>query len=107
ASVYLAELFQMTGRDREAREHYRTSIERIPDHEGLRTSYARFVAIRADSVARDVAEAVGVAEQATRRSPTDGDLWNTLGAAYYRAGRWDDAIAALERSARLRSDGGE
>ena len=38
-------------------------------------------------------------------SPTEAAYWTTLGAAYYRAGDWKEAVAALEKSSEL-PDGG-
>jgi serine/threonine protein kinase len=45
------------------------------------------------------------AKQATEKSPSKGDLWNTLGTAQYRLGNWQEAVAALEKSRTLRSGG--
>ena len=33
-----------------------------------------------------------------QNSPKVRDVWTTLGVAHYRAGAWNDAIAALEKS---------
>ena len=41
---------------------------------------------------------------ATTILPDEGNYWNTLGAAHYRAGEWDDARDALNRSMKLRND---
>jgi tetratricopeptide (TPR) repeat protein len=49
--------------------------------------------------------AVELAKQAVRLVPTDGDFWNTLGVAHYRAGNWKDAIAALEKARELSAGG--
>ena len=53
---------------------------------------------------RDVSRAILLAEKAVERAPECGTYWNTLGIAYFRAGDWKAAIAALERS--IASDGG-
>jgi tetratricopeptide (TPR) repeat protein len=50
--------------------------------------------------------AVALAERAIAAQPGDGNLWNTVGVARYRYGRWKEAIAALEKSMELR-DGGK
>jgi serine/threonine protein kinase/WD40 repeat protein len=42
---------------------------------------------------------------ACRNAPTEGTLTNTLGAAYYRTGRYDEALAAMTRSAELKTRG--
>jgi WD40 repeat protein len=41
---------------------------------------------------------VALAEQAVAQDEADFNLFNTLGVAYYRAGRYQDAIIALEKS---------
>src|SRR5262249_40782612 len=41
----------------------------------------------------------------TGRDPRVGGFWNTRGVAHYRAGEWEEAVAALERSIQL--DGGD
>jgi serine/threonine protein kinase len=46
-----------------------------------------------------------MAKQATERNPRNGDHWNTLGVAHFRAGNWKESIAALEQSRTLRSGG--
>jgi tetratricopeptide (TPR) repeat protein len=51
---------------------------------------------------RNPREAVKHARRATVIQPEDGNYWNTLGAAHYRAGEWEDAKAALMRSMALR-----
>ena len=47
------------------------------------------------------AEAVRLAEKATKLAPTFANNWNTLGLARYRAGDYRGAIAALEKSEEL------
>jgi serine/threonine protein kinase/uncharacterized protein HemY len=54
---------------------------------------------------RDALRAVELAQKAVELAPEVGDYWNTLGAAQYRAGNWQGAIAALERSMELRRGG--
>lgn len=46
-----------------------------------------------------------MAKKATEKAPQNRDHWNTLGAAYYRAGNWQKSIAALEKSRALRAGG--
>ncbi len=47
---------------------------------------------------RDISRAILLAEKAVERAPECGAYRNTLGIAYFRAGDWKAAIAALERS---------
>ena len=48
---------------------------------------------------------MGFARRATDVTPTDANVWNTLGVALYVSGEWKDARDALSRSVEL-SDGG-
>ena len=52
-----------------------------------------------------VREAVSLAGRATELQPDNASLWNTLALARYRARDWPGALAAIERSMRLRSGG--
>jgi serine/threonine-protein kinase len=54
---------------------------------------------------RDPGRAVSVAKEAVEMNPQEGNYHNTLGVALYRAERWEDAIAALEKSMKLRKGG--
>jgi serine/threonine protein kinase/Flp pilus assembly protein TadD len=55
--------------------------------------------------ARNPARAVELATRAVELAPAYGEAWNTLGVAQYRAGDWNSAIKAFEKSMDLR-DGG-
>jgi uncharacterized protein HemY len=66
---------------------------------------AWFYATSPDAKLRDAEMAVRFAKQAVEIAPKEGTLWNTLGAAHYRAGNWKDAIAGLEKSMELRKGG--
>ena len=50
-------------------------------------------------------QAVTLAEEATAKAPQDGNCWNTLGAARYRAGDRKGAVEALHKSMELRNGG--
>ena len=54
---------------------------------------------------RDPARAVELATKAVALEPTSGEFWRTLGAARYRAGNWQDAIAALNKKMSLEGGG--
>src|SRR6185436_14276713 len=49
--------------------------------------------------------AVCLAEEALRLKPQDDAFYNTLGAAFYRAERCQEAVATFERSVELRKGG--
>lgn len=54
---------------------------------------------------RDAAWAVGLAKKAVELAPKQGNIWNTLGVAHYRAGDWPAARTALQTSMEFRSGG--
>jgi uncharacterized protein HemY len=54
-----------------------------------------------DSKFRDPKRAVELAKKAVKLAPKEGNYWNTLGVAQYRASDWKEAIAALEKSIEL------
>jgi tetratricopeptide (TPR) repeat protein len=53
----------------------------------------------------DAIRAVDLARNATELAPKDGNIWNTLGVAQYRAGQWQNAIETLVKSMELRNGG--
>jgi tetratricopeptide (TPR) repeat protein len=63
------------------------------------------LATSADPARRDPALAIAITEKAVELRPEDGNIWNTLGVARYRASEYPGARADLERSAALRPDG--
>jgi serine/threonine protein kinase/tetratricopeptide (TPR) repeat protein len=69
-----------------------------PDTLASLNGLARLLAMCADPKIRNPSRAVALARQAVERAPRLGHFWNTLGAAYYRAGDWKAAITALSRS---------
>jgi hypothetical protein len=54
---------------------------------------------------RDPPEALRLAQRAVEVEPQQGNFWNTLGVAFYRAGELDEAKKALEKSLELRNAG--
>ncbi len=108
-----------SGRFSEARDCYREAIELVdslPDDAPLDTRRRASVALALNNLAwleatcsdvsfRNAREAVRHARRATVLRPEVGNYWNTLGAAHYRAGQWQDAKAALTQSMALRTDG--
>jgi serine/threonine protein kinase/WD40 repeat protein len=74
--------------------------------EGVESNHqAWLLANNPDTNQRDPARAVKLAQKALEQAPKEGNYWNTLGAALYRAGEWSPAIAALEKSMGLRNGG--
>jgi tetratricopeptide (TPR) repeat protein/serine/threonine protein kinase len=66
---------------------------------------AWILATSSEIARRDPQRAVALATKAVELSPTEGSLWNTLGAAHYRTGDWTAAGNALNKSMELRNGG--
>jgi len=66
---------------------------------------AWLMATCSDNKFRDPQGAITYAKRAIGVVPTDGNAWNTLGVAYYRAGELEEAKNALYRSMELRNEG--
>jgi len=58
-----------------------------------------------ETMLRDPVAAVRHARRAVDLQPNDGNIWNTLGVAYYRTGEWTEANDALSRSMQFRNQG--
>jgi tetratricopeptide (TPR) repeat protein len=58
-----------------------------------------------DPSIRDCTGAVALADKAARANPNCATYWNTLGAAHYRAGNFNAAIASLKRAIDLTQGG--
>ena len=54
---------------------------------------------------RNIPRAIELAQRAVNLKPDAAHSWNTLGVAYYRAGKWKEAIAALEKSQSFKPGG--
>jgi WD40 repeat protein/serine/threonine protein kinase len=65
------------------------------------------LATHPDPRLRDPRRAVALAKRAVELGPESGRFRNTLGVACYRAGDWEAAIAALEKSMELLAGGAE
>jgi tetratricopeptide (TPR) repeat protein len=79
----------------------RKALDLKPDSAHAPNAYAWLLAICPESEFWNPAQAVGSAKKATELAPKEGPYWNTLGIAYYRAGDWQAAIRALEKSMTL------
>ncbi len=109
----LATMLMNFGHLDEARKLYEEAINRNrerlgPNHpETLKAigGLAWALVVSADPKRRDPARGIELAKEVTEKAPKNGDNWNTLGVAYYRAGDWKKALAALEKSAKLRAGG--
>jgi tetratricopeptide (TPR) repeat protein len=80
-------------------------IELYPKDASPHNSLSWLLATFADPKLRDPDLAGQMGKKAVELAPKNGNCWNSLGVAHYRAGSWDDAIAALEKSMQLRKEG--
>jgi eukaryotic-like serine/threonine-protein kinase len=109
----LATMLMNFGHLEEARKLLEEAIDRNrerlgPNHpETLKSmgSLAWTLVVSADPKLRDPARGIELAKEVTEKAPKDGNNWNTLGVAYYRAGDWKKALVTLEKSAELRAGG--
>jgi superkiller protein 3 len=89
----------------EAIASYGRAIEIAPKNAGVHNNLGWLLATCSEARFRHPARAVELAKKAVALMPKDGTMWNTLGAAHYRAGNWKEAVAALEKSIELRQGG--
>ncbi len=94
----LAGLLWAAGRFQEAERTYTKNLELAPKNALTMNELAWLLATCADFKLRDPGRAVKIAKQAVELAPKEGSYWNTLGVAYYRAGDWKQASAAIEKS---------
>jgi Tfp pilus assembly protein PilF len=85
---------------------YRLAIEVDPNSPFANNNYAWFLVTCPDTDYHEPNAAIEMALRATELVPEEGLFWNTLGVSYYRAGSWDKALAALEKSSRYLGDDG-
>jgi tetratricopeptide (TPR) repeat protein len=76
-----------------------------PDQHSSMNTLGRLLATSSDPTVRNATRAVELAEKAVELAPKEGNYWNTLGIAHYRAGDGKAAVAALEKSMDLREGG--
>lgn len=127
-SAALARAYGLLGRNDEALEAARAGLERFGetpgllrvlgtvlleenDVEGALSAYERMLELEPDSVQAlnfiaytladndiDTPRAVELAERAVELEPESGMIHDTLGWAYYRAGRFDDAVREIGKA---------
>jgi tetratricopeptide (TPR) repeat protein len=87
------------GSIRDAISEYRKSLQLSPENVAAQTNLAWLLATSSDPSARNGAEAVELAEEASRSSGgTRPVIQRTLAAAYAEAGRFDEARAAARQA---------
>jgi tetratricopeptide (TPR) repeat protein len=94
---YRSKFHQKAGRYDKAIRDLRETLRRRRDYPPFLNALARLHALAPEPL-RDAQAAITLAERAVKLQPGKGAYNTTLGIAYYRAGRFRDAIAELERS---------
>jgi tetratricopeptide (TPR) repeat protein len=89
----------------QARELCRRLLYVTPQNAQALNRVAWFLATAENPAHRDATLAIKFGKRAVELIPQDGNIWNTLGAAQFRAGDFPGAIEALEKSMELRSGG--
>ncbi len=80
---------------------YSKALELDPKCASAQNAQAWLLATCSDASFRDPTRAVELATKAFELTPLEGNAWNTLGVAHYRAGDWKAAVAELARSNEL------
>jgi tetratricopeptide (TPR) repeat protein/serine/threonine protein kinase/WD40 repeat protein len=101
AHYNLGLVLQRKGLLNEAVAAYKEAIRINPNYTGAYNNAAWLLATAADAKLRNPGDAVKLAQKAVETALKDGNCWNTLGVAHYRAGAWKAAVAAIEKSMEL------
>jgi tetratricopeptide (TPR) repeat protein len=94
----LAQVLLLQGRPTEAEAEYRAILRAQPEDANGNNDLAWFLATNSEPNLRNPQQAVEFAKKAVDLAPEVASYWNTLGFAYYRAGDWQLAIEAIEKS---------
>jgi serine/threonine protein kinase/tetratricopeptide (TPR) repeat protein len=84
---------------------FQAALKIGPTHATDHNAVARELASHPNLKVRDPGRAIKLAQKAVELVPEHAGYWNTLGVAYYRAGDWKEAVAALEKSSELQNGG--
>jgi tetratricopeptide (TPR) repeat protein len=103
--LQLVSLLCEVGRPSEAAEPYRKALELDAEDPAISNELAWFLATGPEPRLRDATQAVRLAKKAVEARQESPDCWNTLGAANYRIGDHNAAVAALEKARSRRSGG--
>jgi serine/threonine protein kinase/WD40 repeat protein len=90
-------------RAREALGQYRLAVKAEPDNPKACNGLA-WIYLTAPAALRDVKAALPLAEKAVRLAPGNANYRNTLGVAYYRAGRYREAVEILRTNLARQED---
>jgi serine/threonine protein kinase/tetratricopeptide (TPR) repeat protein len=95
---HLASVLNRTGQSQAAADVRSKVLEIDPGDAELMHDVAWLLSTHADTQLRDPQKAIELAEQAVKLAPKKTKYWRTLAAAHYRAGHWQDSLAALKKA---------
>ena len=101
----LGQALTALGNDQEAAAEYDRVFQFYSRSANGLNNLAWQIVLQPNPKLRNGRAAVKMAEKAVELSPKTGIYWNTLGAAHYRAGNWQEGITALEKSMSLQNGG--
>jgi tetratricopeptide (TPR) repeat protein len=93
------------GRFPQALADYEKVLELTPKSGEAHNDLAWFLATCPELKFLNPKRAVELAQKAVDLAKEDGNFWNTLGVTHYRAGDWNSAALALQKSMELRAGG--
>jgi serine/threonine protein kinase/Flp pilus assembly protein TadD len=93
------------GRPAEARDAFQNAVRLKPEEAEHYEGLAWLLANDPNPLLRDPPRAIELAKKATELGGGRETAWQALGMASYRAGRWQEAVAALERARSLGAEG--
>jgi serine/threonine protein kinase len=109
-------LLEWTGRSREAADsfrsafkHFESNVVKSPEQAQSNFLLACVLATCPAAQFRNPERAIELSKKALQHEPLSAEYWLYLGVAQYRAGKWKDALQALDKSKELnfgRENGG-
>ncbi|MFV1979956.1 MAG: tetratricopeptide repeat protein [Rhodothermia bacterium] len=97
-----AAMYEQLGEHDQTLAGYQKAIELAPDDDPSLLISIVWTIVRSPGHNRELVEgALGLAEKAAEQAPERAWVWPALGVARYRAGKYEEAIEAMEESQRL------
>ncbi len=101
AHANLGDALARQGKLNDAITCFRQTLRLNPDDVRMLNNLSWYLATAQDVTLRNPQEAVDLAQKATALQPNDGNSWDNLGVALYRAAQWQAAREALETARTL------